>query len=215
MLLINELNNPTIRKYNKSASERSIKLIKIINMSDNLDFSEIENISDAEQKVFEYAKKQDITFLTNIDDVSITMIENTIAVTFSKRLLHGCNSLERLISISHEIGHFLDLKLYHNNDTNGFNTFYCSKKSNMIESELIAWMNAEKMLKHFGFTDWEYFFKLMFECLTTYTDGDTNRSKELIKRRNIIDKIHSEYVKAFYDEKKDLQKVMDFIKESE
>lgn len=212
MLVTNELNNPTTVKYDEMKHTHCINLLKIFNGTREIDFSEIKNVSEIEQKIFNYIENQNIILLVSIDEIYISMLKDAISITIAEKLLDDCNSLERLVSISHEIGHYIDMKLYHDNDTEKFNMFYGYKESHMIESELIAWVNAEKMLKQFGFTEWEYFFKLMYECLTTYTNGDSERSKELIKRRYIMDKLHYEYIKAFYEDLEENKKILNYFR---
>lgn len=165
--------------------------------AESLNIEEIENISDLEHKLYEYMKNQDIELLTSEQKYTTSLVNYGFykAINLETYLLKKDKALERLFSLSHEIGHFLDAKFNHYNDDIGFNNCY---EKNMETMELVAWSYAWKVLEALGCTYKYEFMALASECLDSYTENKTKTAYGLMNMDEIV-KNYEEVTKKIYN----------------
>ena len=171
-------------------------------MAKNANMKDIENLSDIEKVIFEYLEKQDIEILVSIPKYTTCLVNypHYKAIALEQYLLQSENAIERVISLSHELGHYLDVKFNHMNDAERFNLVYNDSNDNMITMELVAWIYGYKVLKALGFTEMKKFRELILECLSSYTRS-MEKTVAIIKNSN---EIVAEY-------EKECKKVMELI----
>lgn len=152
--------------------------------------NDISNVSFAEMKLYEYMFKQGFELIAS-DEECTTAIVNDIeykAICLEGYLLDSKHSAERLFSIAHELGHYLDSKFNHENEIE-FSNFY---ENNMIACEVVAWKYALDILKAIGLETSNIlkpFKALAVNCLGSYTD-DIKKAKYLIDHMEEITKVY-------------------------
>ena len=152
-----------------------------------LDINGIENVSKMEETIYNYLKMQDIELLVSVDKYTTCLVNmpHYKAISLEYHYLDSENDTKRLIALSHELGHYLDVKFNHKNDAERFNIVYNHDEKNMQIMELVAWLYGWNVLVELGFEDKQTFLCEMAECLTSYT-GNLNKTKDMMKKANLI-----------------------------
>lgn len=132
-----------------------------------LDIEEIGNVSTMEHKIYAYLKKQGLELLKSEMKYTTALVNYPCykAINLETSLLRKENANERLFSLAHELGHYLDVKFNHSNDALCFNIYY---NDNMRVMEAVAWAYGWKVLEALGCTLKDEYFKTACECLDTY-----------------------------------------------
>lgn len=78
------------------------------------------------------------------------------------------NPHTRLISLAHEVGHYLDYKHNFDYDSDAFGDESLTVKREIV-TEAIAWAYAKDLLEVLGYTNWECFYDVALDAFTTYT----------------------------------------------
>lgn len=126
-------------------------------------------VSEIEQKLYDYLKAEFIMvgkskklkcegFVSSSDGFS--------AIVFPIDAEDEEYQLERLIALSHEIGHYLDFKFNYD-----FNVLLFDSNNNRdkkLKKELLAWNYAYDILSALGFNQWIEFIDKMKISLMTY-----------------------------------------------
>lgn len=166
--------------------------------ADLLSLEEIENVSNMEQKLYAYLKNQDVMLLSGNIEYTTALVNfpEYKAINLERYLLKREKSTERLFSLSHEIGHYLDMKFNHNGDAINFQSCY---EVNCEVMELVAWAYGWKILEALGCTLKGKFDRLAFECLSSYTKSKQKALYSLMNIEEIVsdyeNKIKKEYEK--------------------
>lgn len=147
-----------------------------------LDEEYVEGVLAIEHRLYEYLRKQGIDLLISepLYSTSLVNFEQYKAICIEKNLMDEGKAEERMVALSHEIGHYLDVKFNHVGDAFRFNVVYNECKSNTITMELVAWIYGRNILKAFGYENDEFFIKQMLFCLGTYV-GDKEKTVEIVK----------------------------------
>ena len=148
----------------------------------------IKDVSEIENKLYAYLKKQGIDLLISEPKYSTALVnfEEYKAICIEDGLFHEGAGEERLVSLSHELGHYLDVKFNHADDAYRFNLVYNQDKSNCITMELVAWIYGRNILKAFGYDNDKFFIEQMIFCLGTYV-GNKEKTIKIIKNwREIV-----------------------------
>lgn len=198
---VNEvLNNKTqvIRQkdnyYNKCKHNVCLEL-----QAQTLDVDTIENLSPIEKAMFDYIKLQGIDTLVSLGKYTTCLVnmEKYKAISLEMTYMDDENATKRLIALSHELGHYLDVKFNHNDDAERFNIVYSHDESNMQVMELVAWMYGWNVLTELGFEDKKTFLYEMADCLTSYT-GNFEKTKNMMKEANeIVERYEKEMAKMW------------------
>ena len=161
------------------------------NMCKLLDVDDLENVSEIEKKLYDYLNTQDITLMVTYSSSCGTCICQGLSyktIIYSPVLLDEKHSLERVVSLAHEIGHYMDCKHNYNNNPIDFDAMY-DKKINLME--LVAWKYARDILNVLGFKEWDYFYTLLNSCLYTYVRNES----QLYYSVDNMDELISQYEK--------------------
>lgn len=155
-----------------------------LNASD-LSLCDIENISDIEMKLYEYIENQGLELTSGNEEFTTSFISHPIykGINIEGYLLKAEKSNERLFSLAHEIGHFLDLKFNHNNDADLFCMWY---EENCIAMEVVAWKYGWKVLESLGCDLKIDYVSLAVDCLSSYTESTEKAINMLMKSNDIV-----------------------------
>lgn len=142
----------------------------------------IGNVLPIEQKIYDYLKKQGIDLLISEPKYSTALVNfpEYKAVCIEAGLTDEEHAEERMCALSHELGHYLDVKFNHAGDAFRFNLTYNENDSNCITMELVAWIYGRNILKAFGYENDQFFIKQMLTCLGTYV-GNKERTVKIVK----------------------------------
>jgi len=147
-----------------------------------LDVPNLDGLTDMEKKMYDYLKKQDIELLASEPKYSTALVNfpdyKAICIEFD--LIDNDKAEERMVSLSHELGHYLDVKFNHAGDAFRFNMVYNSDNSQCITMELVAWIYGFQVLKALGYDNTDFFVKQMIACLGTYV-GNKKKTVEIVK----------------------------------
>ena len=175
----------------------SARIYDSYNLS-KLNIESLHNVSDIEQKIYHYLKNEGVELYVCPSDDSEAFVctkQGYKAIFLCPKDIEDKNET-RIISLAHEVGHYLDLKFNFNFDASQF-TIASMNGKELIKTETIAWENARTILKEMGFNNWDSFEKELFVSLTTYTESlrdtlnNVTNSYELILER-IYRKEHGE-----------------------
>lgn len=151
--------------------------------------NDIKGVSDIERALYQYLENQGVRLMTSNEMFSTALINypDYKSICLESYLLRENNSLERLFSLLHEIGHYLDNKFNHHGDSNEFNVWYGRNFENM---ELAAWAYGWRLLVALGGEHLKcQFMAEALKCLSTYTKS---QKKALVGLQN-MDTIVSHY----------------------
>ncbi len=162
----------------------------------------VENVLPVEQMLYNYAKNQGIDLLISEPKYSTALVNfpEYKAICIEKDLIGFDEAEERMVSLSHEIGHYLDVKFNHAGDAYRFNMVYNDDTSNCITMELVAWIYGRNILKALGYENDNFFIKQMLTCLGTYVG---NKEKTV--------KIAKNWAQIVGDYEEECQKVLSMI----
>lgn len=74
----------------------------------------------------------------------------------------------RLVTIAHEVGHYLDYKHNFDYDSDAFGSESIHPNDEIV-TEAVAWAYAKDLLEVLGYTNWDCFFEVALDALSTYT----------------------------------------------
>ena len=179
-----EIVNPIIDSYYLELQGETLHELEATFLS----IEDIENVSTIEHKLYAYINNQGLELLTSDLEYTTALINYPCyqAINLETNLLSEEKADERLFSLAHELGHYLDVKFNHNGNAMSFNEWY---KDNTEIMELVAWAYGWKVLEALGCTKKSEFLFLAYNCLHTYTGS---YQKVLFGLKN-IDKIVSNY----------------------
>ena len=179
-----EVVNPTIDSYYLELQGQTLYELE----ATFLNVEDIENVSDIESKLYAYIQNQGLELLTSDLEYTTALINYPCyqAINLETDLLSEEKSDERLFSLAHELGHYLDVKFNHKGSAISFNEWY---RENVHIMELVAWAYGWKVLEALGCTKKSEFFVLAYKCLRTYTRSN----KDALNGLKNMDKIVSNY----------------------
>lgn len=155
-----------------------------------LDVSSIKNVSKEEKAIYDYLEKQDIELLITMLEGSTCLVNapDYRGLAIEAMLLDEQNSEERLVSLAHELGHYLDVKFNHHNNAMYFNNMYSYSNQHRNTMELVAWEYGWNVLEALGYKNKEYYLNVYTDCLNSYihkidvTKNAINNSSELVEK---------------------------------
>ena len=135
--------------------------------ADVLSLEEIENMSHIEHKIYAYMERQGLELIASDQKYSTALVNHPCynAINIERHLLTKENANERVFSLAHELGHFLDVKFNQNGSAFAFGEWY---RQYTKAAELIAWLYGWEVLEALGCTLKDEYFKTAKECLNTY-----------------------------------------------
>lgn len=140
------------------------------------------DLLEMESKIYAYLKKQDVELLASEPKYSTALVNypDYKAICIEMALLGENEAEERLCALSHELGHYLDVKFNHRGDAFRFNVVYNGSSDNCVTMELVAWVYGLNVLKALGYTNTPFFVNQMLNCLSTYV-GNMERTAKICK----------------------------------
>lgn len=184
--ILNDITNKNCKPRDKRVGTFEVKFAEALAVDDlKLRYvapSKFKDMTDIEMEMRKYIKREGMKLMIS-DCGDSEMFVNTASgysvIVLMEKDVHQ-NADDRICSLAHEIGHYIDYK--HNFDFNSdlFEEF--STDSEEIITETVAWAYAKDMLKVLGYKNWEYFELIAIESLATYVYGHVSIAKELIEK---------------------------------
>lgn len=151
-----------------------------------------------EKKLYSYLKNQDVELLISEPKYSTALVNypDYKAICVELGLVEYDNCEERLCALSHELGHYLDVKFNHRGDAFRFNVVYNASEDNTNTMELVAWIYGFEVLKALGYKNTKFFVKQAVSCLSTYV-GNVKKTGEMMKKSwDIVENYENECKKT-------------------
>ena len=145
-----------------------------------------------------YAKNQGLELLMSEPKYSTSLVnfDEYKAIAIEEGLFHEGKEEERLVSLAHELGHYLDVKFNHAGDAFRFNAVYHQDNWNTVRMELVAWIYGRNILKAFGYDNDNFFIKQMLFCLGTYVGNKEDTVKVIKNWKNVVSEYEQECKKV-------------------